>query len=51
MVFVEALELNLLPFEKRKQTPRIEELALDIIENYIGSAKHILGETTLFPDV
>jgi hypothetical protein len=43
MDFVESLELNLLPFEKRKQTPRIEQLSLEIIENYIGAAKHILG--------
>lgn len=51
MHFVESLELNLLPFEKRKHTPKIEELSLDIVENYIGAAKFILGETALFPEV
>lgn len=50
MPFVESLELNLLPFDKRKHTPDIEQLALDIVENYIGSAKAILGETVLFPE-
>jgi hypothetical protein len=49
--FVESLELNLLPFDKRKQAPRIEQLALEIIENYIGAAKHILGENALFPEI
>jgi hypothetical protein len=24
---------------------------LDLIENYIGAAKYILGETTLFPQI
>lgn len=51
MPFVESLELNLLPFEKRKLAPRIEEMSLDIVENYIGAAKGILGEGALFPEV
>ena len=49
MPFVESLELNLLPFDKRNHTPEIEQLAMDIVNNYIGAAKAILDETALFP--
>lgn len=51
VTLAEALELNLLPFDKRKQTPAIQELTLDLIENYIGAAKYILGQNTLFPQI
>lgn len=51
VTLAEALQLNLLPFDKRKQAPVIQELTLDLIENYIGAAKFILGESTLFPEI
>ena len=51
MSFVETLELNLLPFQKRTRVPEIENITIDIVNNYIGAAKYILKEETLFPEV
>ena len=43
------IEMDKLPFEKRKRIPEIEQLILEIVYNYIAVA--ILAEKKLFSSV
>jgi hypothetical protein len=45
------IEMDKLPFEKRKRIPEIEQLILEIVYNYIAVAKSILAEKKLFSSV